>query len=279
MKISVAVPSFNYARFLPDCLDSIRAQLHENFEVLIADGGSSDGSVEIIEKYCAEDTRFKFVSKRDKGQADAIRQAFSVATGDILCFLNADDCYLDNKVFSRVISTFSNLPDVDVSTYGGYYLDIDGNKIKKINYRYHPMDGFHWFPYRSAVIQPATFWRKHVYSEADWPSNFHFVFDVVFFYAAYLSFKWIESSEPVAGYRLHGENKSMAVKSKRIKELAEFEKIKFGDSSFRARYLIFIAGLVSSLEAMGSVGRKLSHMVYLLNNSLAFLSFYRIPGI
>lgn len=279
MKISVAVPSFNYARFLPQCLDSIRTQIHHDFEVLIADGGSSDGSVEIIERYCAEDARFKFVSRTDSGQADAIKRAFSVAAGDILCFLNADDCYLDNEVFSRVISSFKALPEVDISTYGGYYLDVEGNKIKKINYRYHPLDGFHWFPYRTAIIQPATFWRKRVYSEADWPSHYHFVFDVVFFYSAYLKYQWTESPVPVAGYRLHGDNKSMAVKSKRIKELSEFEKIKFGEKSFRALYLSYVAMLIAKLETMGDMGSKLSHCIYLINNSLAFLSFYRIPGI
>lgn len=279
MKISVAVPSYNYARFLAQCLDSIRSQSYQNYEVLIADGGSDDGSIEIIERYCEKDVRFKFVSSQDNGQADAIKQAFAHASGDILCFLNADDCYLDSEVFARVIASFQQHPDVDVSTYGGYYLDADGEKIKKINYRYHPMDGFHWFRYRTAVIQPATFWRKRVYSETTWPSDFHFVFDVVFFYSAYLQYKWIESSEPVAGYRLHGENKSMSVKSKRIKELAAFEKIKFGESSLRARYLVYLASLISKVESKGIIGRKLSHSIYLINNCLAFLSFYRIPGI
>ncbi len=279
MKISIAVPSFNYAQFLPQCLDSIRSQLHADFEVLIADGGSRDGSIEIIESYCKTDTRFRFVSRQDSGQADAIKRAFSVATGDILCFLNADDCYLDNQVFSRVILSFTESPEIDVSTYGGYYLDAEGHRIKRINYRYHPLDGFHWFRYRTAIIQPATFWRKRVYSEAEWPSNFHFVFDVVFFYAAYVKYQWKESSVPVAGYRLHGENKSMDVKSKRIKELAEFEKIKFGEHSLRAYYLSILAMLVSKLETMGEIGRKLSRCVYLINNSLAFLSFYRVPGI
>jgi glycosyltransferase involved in cell wall biosynthesis len=279
MKITIAVPSFNYARFLRPCLDSIRTQSYPDFEVLIADGGSSDGSVQIIEEYCRQDDRFKFVSRSDAGQADAIKRAFAHASGDILCFLNADDCFLHSDVFSTVVDDFKNHTQVSVLTYGGDYLDAEGKKIKRINYRYHPLDGFHWMRYRTAIIQPATFWLKHVYKPEEWPSNYHFVFDVVFFYQAYLKYQWLESSTPVAGYRLHGENKSMSVKSKRVLELAAFEELKFGNGSFRSRYLKVLARLIAKLETMGSLGKKLTHAIYLFNNSLSFLSFYRIPGI
>lgn len=279
MKISIAVPSYNYSRFLPACLDSIRQQKYTNFEVLIADGGSVDGSIEIIEQYCEVDSRFKFVSRSDSGQADAIKRAFSVATGDILCFLNADDCYLHDEVFSMVIESFMRNPDAGVSTFGGYYLDADGNRIKKINYRYHPLDGFHLMRYRTAVIQPATFWLRRVYNEDAWPSNYHFVFDVVFFYQAYLYHRWIETDKPVAGYRLHGDNKSMSVKTARISELAEFEAIKFGKKSLRSTYLRMIAALVRLFDKLGRFGKILNRMVYLFVNGLAYLTCYRAPGI
>lgn len=279
MKVSVAVPSYNYAQYLLSCLDSIKNQTYSDFEVLIADGGSTDGSVDIIEQYCASDSRFKFVSRKDNGQADAIQLAFANSVGDILCFLNADDCYLNESVFGKVVESFVEHLDVDVTTFGGYYLDAKGVRIKRINYRYHPMDGFHWMPYRTAVIQPATFWRRRVYSEATWPSNYHFVFDVVFFYRAFLNYQWYEFDEPVAGYRLHGENKSMWVKSKRIRELAAFEEIKFGANCFRSRYLSIIAWLVEKIERQGNATPHLLKSLYLMINSLAFLSFYRLPGI
>lgn len=279
MKISVAVPSYNYAKYLDACLNSIKEQQYSNFEVLIADGGSRDGSLEIIERICSEDNRFKLVSREDEGQADSIFKAFNYANGDILCFLNADDCYLDNQVFSRVVQDFSNNQEVSVLTYGGYYLNAAGEKIKKINYRYHPLDGFHWMLYRTAIIQPATFWLKKVYDPKTWPSKFHYVFDVVFFYSAYLNYKWSEFPIPVAGYRLHGDNKSMSVKSKRIIELAAFEEIKFGNNCFRSSYLLWISYLVKKLEKIGSFGEKLTKFIYLIVNSLAFISFYRLPSI
>jgi glycosyltransferase involved in cell wall biosynthesis len=279
MKLSIAVPSYNYAKFLGACLSSIAQQRYQNFEVLIADGGSKDGSLDIIRIFCNSDNRFKLVSTKDEGQAHSIFKAFNHATGDIFCFLNADDCYLDDKVFDRVVEDFSKNPVVSVLTYGGYYLDANGDKIKKINYRYHPLDNFHWMRYRTAIIQPATFWLKHVYEPNKWPSEFNFVFDVVFFYEAYLNYKWLEFPHAVAGYRLHGDNKSMSVKSKRIVELAAFEEIKFGKHCLRSRYLLNISMVVKKLELSGVPGQKLLKLIYLAINTIAFASFYRLPSI
>lgn len=279
MKISIAVPSYNYARFLDACLNSILMQDYENFEVLIADGGSKDGSLEIIDRFCAQDMRFQLVSTSDQGQADAIKKAFVQATGDILCFLNADDCYLCVDALRGVVDAFNTYPSIDVLSMGGCYLDANGRWVRPIRYRFHPLDGFHLMRYRTAVLQPATFWRSKVYESIGWPTQFHFVFDVVFFYAAYQKYSWLELAKPVAGYRMHGDNKSAFVRSARIKELAQFEKIKFGPKSFRALYLSGIGAVAQTLEKLGSVGVFLNRALYQLVNTLAFVSVYRLPGI
>ncbi|MCR4298348.1 MAG: glycosyltransferase [Gallionella sp.] len=279
MKISIAVPSYNYARFLDACLNSILMQDYGNFEVLIADGGSDDGSLEIIDRFCAQDKRFGLVSTSDQGQADAVKKAFDHATGDILCFLNADDCYLCVDALRGVVDAFNAYPSIDVLSMGGYYLNADGRWMRPVKYRYHPLDGFHLMRYRTAVLQPATFWRGEVYENIGWPTQFHFVFDVVFFYAAYQKYSWLELDKPVAGYRMHGENKSSLVRPVRIKELAQFEEIKFGPNSFRALYLSGIGAVAQTLEKFGSVGSLLKRVLYQLVNTLAFVSAYRLPGI
>ena len=279
MKISIAVPSYNYARFITACLDSIRQQTHQDLEVLIADGGSNDGSLEIINQFCATDARFLLVSTSDEGQADAIYKAFAHATGDVLCFLNSDDCYLASDALSHVVEAFDNYQTVDVVSFGGYYLDADGRWLRPIQYRYHPLDGFHLMHYRTAVLQPATFWRARVYDPVNWPKHFNFVFDVVFFYSVYKKYSWLELHKPVAGYRLHGENKSMWVKSARIRELADFEVVKFGKNSLRAFYLRGIAWIVSLFERLGKLGLYCSKGLYLLVNGLAYITCYRLPSI
>jgi glycosyltransferase involved in cell wall biosynthesis len=277
--ITVAVPSYNYAEFLGACLNSLLQQDYERFEVLIADGGSTDGSLKIIESYCTQDKRFRLVSTTDHGQADAIRIAFEQANGDILCFLNADDCYLCADTLSSVAKAFNANPSIDILSFGGHYLDANGQWMRPIRLRYHPLDGFHLMRYRTAVVQPATFWRKKVYDELGWPVQFHYVFDVVFFYKAYQKYAWAELPKSVAGYRMHGDNKSAQVRSCRIKELACFEEIKFGAHSFRVLYLVEIAVIVQLLERMGVFGKICRKLLYQVVNTLAFVSVYRLPSI
>lgn len=279
MKLSIAVPSFNYVKFIEACLKSIQNQNYENFEVLIADGGSTDGSLDIIKRFCAEDNRFRLVSTEDKGQADAIQKAFSLASGVIHGFLNADDTYLCDDAFSSVIKYLTDYRDISIVSFGGNYIDANGKWLKPINYRYHPMDGFHLMKYRTAVLQPATFWRRKVYDSIPWPAQYNFVFDVVFFYRAYQQYSWLELTKPLAGYRLHGDNKSMSVKAERVRELADFEEIKFGHGSFRSRYLKLVARVVAFLGQWGKVGDICNRLIYLTVNCLAFLTVYRLPGI
>ncbi len=273
MKVSIAVPSLNYARFLPACLDSCAAQTHGDIEVLIADGGSADGSIEIIERYCAQDARFRFVSRADSGQADAINRALQEATGDIACFLNADDLYIRNDVMAQVVSIFQAEADLGLLSMGGEYVDAYGKTLRPVRLRYHPLDSQRWMKWRTAVLQPATFWRASISREHPFCASLNFVFDVEFFWYAYQRYRWREVPLTAAGYRLHGANKSASVREDRIRELAEIERIKFGERSLRARYLEGVAGAVAHA---GQSGRR---VIYNVVNSLSFLSCYRLPSI
>jgi glycosyltransferase involved in cell wall biosynthesis len=273
LKVSIAVPSLNYGRFLPACLDSCAAQTYGNIEILIADGGSSDDSMDIIERYCAQDPRFRLVSRTDRGQADAINRALQQATGDIACFLNADDLYIRNDVMAQVVSTFETDATLGLLSMGGEYVDAAGKTIRPVKLRYHPLDSHRWMKWRTAVLQPATFWRASISKEHPFCEKFHFVFDVEFFWYAYQHYRWREVPLPAAGYRLHGANKSTSVREDRIREMAEMERIKFGERSLRARYLDGVAGAVAHT---GEAGRR---VIYNFVNSLSFLSSYCLPGI
>lgn len=279
MKISVAVPSYNYAQYIGACLASIQMQSHADFEVLIADGGSTDGSLKIIEGFCDSDARFKLVSREDQGQPDAVNKALKFADGEILCYLNADDIYLGDAVFGSIVQAFNSFKDVSVISSGGYYVDEKGRYIKPVRLRYHPLDNIGWMKYRAACLQPGIFWKKHVFEAIGFKTEFHFSFDSVFFYEAYTRYSWLELPDITAGYRLHSENKSLMIKYQRIVELARFEQIKFGKYSLRAIYLFLISGLVSAFSSLPWVGRALCKGLYLVVNSISFISAYRLPGI
>lgn len=279
MKISIAVPTYNYGRFLEACLESIHAQDYHNYEVLIADGGSIDDSLNIINQICSKDKRFQLISTKDDGQPDAVVKAFAKATGDIFCFVNADDCYLCHDALSHVVSAFHRYPKTDIVSFGGYYIDAKGKYIKPVNLRYHPLDSIALMKYRTAVLQPATFWRRHVQESVPFRTGFHYAFDVLFFYEVYSRFSWLELSKPIAGYRLHDGNKSLQIIPERIYELAQVERVKFGSLSCRALYLRLVGLTVGILRKIPFLGGALCRYIYNIVNSLAFITCYRLPSI
>ncbi|MBI5304090.1 MAG: glycosyltransferase [Chloroflexi bacterium] len=106
-RISIVTPSFNQAAFIEETLRSVLLQSYPNLEYIVVDGGSTDGSVEIIRRY--ERWLTWWVSEPDRGQAHALNKGFARATGDLVAWINSDDRYLPNA-FARVAETFRQNP-------------------------------------------------------------------------------------------------------------------------------------------------------------------------
>ncbi|HCC08696.1 TPA: hypothetical protein DEP81_01800 [Candidatus Woesebacteria bacterium] len=97
MKFSIITPSFNQAAFLEETIKSVISQ-KVDLEYFIQDGGSTDGSVDIIKKYTKKYPYISWQSKNDRGQTDALNQGLKKCTGDIIAYLNSDDYYLPNTL-------------------------------------------------------------------------------------------------------------------------------------------------------------------------------------
>lgn len=127
MKISIITAVFNGAATLEDCIKSVQSQSYPHIEHVIIDGGSTDGTLDVIKKY--KDKLAKTISEPDKGIYDALNKGIRMVTGEIIGFLHADDLYANDKVIETVVDVFIK-NDVD-SCYGDLqYVDkVYTNKV------------------------------------------------------------------------------------------------------------------------------------------------------
>lgn len=91
--ISIVTPTYNSEQYLEDCIQSIMKQRYKDYEHIVVDGGSSDGTIDILKKY-ENQYPLRWISEKDRGMYDAIRKGFKMARGDIFCWLNSDDMFM-----------------------------------------------------------------------------------------------------------------------------------------------------------------------------------------
>jgi glycosyltransferase involved in cell wall biosynthesis len=128
--VSIITPSFNQARFLEATIQSVLGQDYPRIEYIIVDGGSTDGSKDIIKKY--ESKLAWWVSEIDKGQTDAINKGFERAKGDILAWLNSDDTY-EPKAVGAAVKYLLAHPQVGMVYADANFINEDGRVIGKFN--------------------------------------------------------------------------------------------------------------------------------------------------
>ena len=127
MKISIITVTFNSSSVINNCLDSVKAQKYDNIEHIIIDGGSTDGTLLLLES--KREQLAALVSEPDKGIYDAMNKGIKIATGDIIGFLNSDDFYASNEIVSKVARVFKDKPSVDACYADLIYTDqIDTTK-------------------------------------------------------------------------------------------------------------------------------------------------------
>jgi len=170
--VSIITPSYNQARFLEQTIRSVLDQDYPKLEYIIVDGGSTDGSVDLIQRHA--DRLAYWVSEKDKGQADAINKGFRHARGEIVAWLNSDDLYLAGTC-SLAVQEF--IKDAEAALIYGDVLAIDeyGRTINRIKYGDWGLEGLLTF---RIIGQPAVFMRRSVLDKVGHlDDSFHFLMD------------------------------------------------------------------------------------------------------
>jgi len=232
MKISIVTPSFNSAIFIENSIKSVLDQHYENFEHIVIDGGSTDGTLKILKKY----PHLKWISEPDEGQSDAINKGFKLATGDVIGWLNSDDVYLEG-VFNKVVNELKS-DEID-AVYANYYFTDEKLNIKRKLKTHKPVK---WLSLFHCFIPSTTFFFKKTILDDGIiiDKDFHISMDKEFFaHIFYCNYKIKHIDKYYAKFRWHDENKSIdtnEVKRIRNKEgliiFNRYAKFKLIDNNF-----------------------------------------------
>jgi len=156
--VSIVTPSYNQGQFLEENLFSVRSQDYPNVEHIVIDGGSTDGTVEIL-KRCERTYNLSWLSEPDEGHADAVNKGFAMVKGEIIGWLNSDDVYFNRSTISDVVEAFQKHPEADIIYGDCAYIWEDGNIL-----RVQCVSGFRYSRLLRGCFleQPAVFFRRYV---------------------------------------------------------------------------------------------------------------------
>ena len=237
--VSIVTPTLNQAQFLETTLRSVREQSYPNIEHIIVDGGSTDGTIEILRRTATPNPRdLQWESAPDRGMYDAVNKGLGVAKGEILAYLNSDDLYLPWAV-ETVVRAFERRQEADVLFGDGIKVEQETG-VQRLRL-FGPFDAISLANYES-LMQPAVFWRRRVMDRIG-------AFDVDLRYVADLDY-WLRAGE--AGLRIEHVNEVLAVERIHPNRLssASREAMAIEDRGMRARHAGDLGGAAGRQKAV-----------------------------
>jgi glycosyltransferase involved in cell wall biosynthesis len=203
-RITIVTPSFNQAKYLPETIESVLNQGYPDLEYIIIDGGSTDGSVDIIKKYASHLSYW--VSEKDAGQSAAINKGFARSTGDLLTWLSSDDILLPHAL-KHVAAAYSDDPHSRWFAGNCFFMDSQGRVSSTARAAgwcsILPRLGV------SPLHGPSSFFRRDLLERVGGlDESFHYLLDSELWWRFYTAGeKFVQINEYLWAFRLHEEAK------------------------------------------------------------------------
>lgn len=160
MKLSIITVSYNSQRFIEKTIKSVLGQNHQDLEYVIVDGGSTDGTKDIIRRYAEADSRIIWRSEADGGISDAMNKGVLLSKGEVVAHLNSDDYYTNPHIIARIAEIFSRSATTGWVTGGFDFVSENGTFIRKIRARRY---SFNRLIRGNILLHPATFIRRTLF--------------------------------------------------------------------------------------------------------------------
>jgi len=220
--VTVVTPCYNMGRFVQETIESVLSQDYPYVEYIVMDGGSTDRTVEVLDKYRG---RLEYHSGPDGGAADAINRGFARSKGSILAYLNADDTYLPGAV-SKAVEHLRAAPGIAMVYGNGYWVDEKGARLGA--YPTKPFDA-ELLEHECFICQPAAFWRREAFEAAGSLNpglQYTFDYDLWIRMARQVRMERIEGF--LATSRMHKENKTVGARRRVLRETLVLLRDHFG---------------------------------------------------
>ncbi len=255
-KLSIITPSFNQAPFIERTIRSVLDQGYPNLEYIIVDGGSRDGTLDVLRKY---EHRLKWTSEKDEGQADAINKGVLAATGDIIAYLNSDDVYEPGALL-RVAEYFASHPEAMWLTGRCRIIDDKDREIRGAITAYKNFLLRHYsygmLLVTNPVSQPATFWRRELVREFGlFDKNEHLVMDYEYWLRIGRRYRPGILDGYLARFRVHGRAKTVSTNFSNFKQELAVAKKYSGSKVVRLLHYANYATIVTAYESMAFLSR------------------------